>query len=160
MAQQTKSRDDTGGDHSPMSLDGNGGTDVGNTGAELAKDNDGVPYCRVHHCRMTQKSGGSADKPQYYKCKVPKCPETAKLISTPDERVVPQSPQACPRCSKGSDTKWCERDDRSSTAASVVLKCPACGWKSTPMAVPQLAAAHLARRLRPPVEPLGEVGAR
>lgn len=112
-----------------------------------AKDLDGIPYCRVHHCRMDQASGGRKDSPTaYFACPVPECKETGQRIKTPRESIVPRSPLACPRCSKQESPVYCERDTKCSTAASVILKCPDCGWKSNAMAVPQLAAAHFARR--------------
>lgn len=111
-----------------------------------AKDNDGVPYCRKHHCRMKAKSSGSQGSPTtYYGCPVPKCKETAQKIRTNNSNVVPSAPQKCSRCSKPKKAVFCERDNDSSTAASVILKCPKCGWKSNALAVPQIAAAHFAR---------------
>lgn len=126
-----------------------------------AKDVDGIPYCRVHHCRMIQSSGGKSDNPKtYYKCKVAKCTETARIIKTSKPSIVPDQPLGCPRCSKDNSPMICERDQKSSTAACVILKCPACGWKSTAMVVPQLAAAHFARGGRSSLPPVEEIGAR
>jgi len=127
-------------------------------GTTPAKDADGVPYCRVHHCRMTQSSGGKADNPKsYYKCKVKGCKETARIIKTPNPKVVPDHPLECPRCSREEKPVVCERDDKSSTASMVILKCPRCLWKSTAFVVPQLAAAHIAaRNSRMPGEEIGE----
>ena len=125
--------------------------------SEPAKDNDGVPYCRLHHCRMKQSSGGRKGSPSaYYSCPVPKCGEKSQKIKTRRESVVPSKPVICPRCSKGDDPSFCERDPKCSTAASVILKCPRCGWKSVAMAVPQLAAAHFARRTESPPAEIGE----
>ncbi len=117
----------------------------------VAKDNDGVPYCRVHHCRMkAYSSGRKGSQTTYYKCLVSKCDETAKMIRTRNENIVPKDPLVCPRCSGGAaDAKKslpCERDDKASTAAMVILKCPVCGWKSNGLAVPQFAATMLGRR--------------
>jgi hypothetical protein len=138
---------------SPMTLD-----DAPLSADIIAKDADGIPYCRVHHCRMIQSSGGKADNPKtYYKCKANGCVETARIIKTPDPRVVPDRLQACPRCSRDKGQVICERDQKSSTAAMVILKCPSCGWKSSAMAVPQLAAALFARhKSMPPIENIGE----
>lgn len=112
-----------------------------------AKDTDGVPYCRTHHCRMRQASGGSRRSPKvYYACPVEGCEAREQKIKTRHENVVPQNPQACPRCSRAKKPVYCERDKDSSTATRVVLKCPGCGWKSGAMPVPQLAAAHFASR--------------
>jgi hypothetical protein len=125
-----------------------------------SRDVDGIPYCPLHHCRMIQASGAKSDNPKaYYKCKAPNCKTTARVIKTPDPRVVPDRLQACPRCTRDDSPAICERDPKSSTAAMVILKCPRCGWKSTGMAVPQLAAAHFARGNRKP-EFVEEIGAR
>lgn len=124
-----------------------------------AKDSDGVPYCRKHHCRMKQASGGKKGGPKlYYSCPVPGCEERSQKIKTPRECVVPAQPLECPRCSKDGKPVYCERDKKSSTAAMVILRCPRCQWKSSAMAVPQLAAAHLMQRQRP--EPVEEIGSR
>jgi len=124
--------------------------------AKPAKDADGVPYCVVHHCRMKQASGGRKNSPTaYYSCPVPGCDEKAKRIKTPNESVVPPHPQRCPRC-PGKKPVFCERDANNSTAASTILQCPQCGWRSAAMARPELAAAHLAQRQRPPVADIGD----
>jgi hypothetical protein len=128
----------------PMNLDD--APEAEQSAAAMAKDVDGVPYCRLHHCRMTQASGGKPDNPKvYYKCKAAGCTETARVIKTSDPRIVPDRLQTCPRCTRDDSPAICERDPKSSTAAMVILKCPRCGWKSTGLAVPQLAAAHFAR---------------
>lgn len=127
---------------SPMMLD-----DVAPVDSAPAKDVDGIPYCRKHHCRMKMVSGGKKSSPTaYYACPVRNCDEKEKRIKTSVPGVVPPNPLACPRCSKGENHIYAERDPASSTAASVILKCPSCGWKSTAFAVPQLAAAHFASR--------------
>lgn len=124
-----------------------------------AKDADGIPYCRKHHCRMEQASGGKKNSPTaYYRCKVADCKEKAQKVKTPNPAVVPAQPIACPRCSKSNKPVHCERDPKASTAAMVILKCPACGWKSSGLVVPQLAAAHFARR--GPVIPIANIGDR
>lgn len=122
-----------------------------------AKDNDGIPYCRVHHCRMKYSSGGKKNSPTaYYSCPVPKCDEKQQIIKTANVGVVPPQPQPCPRCSRDKKPVYCERDAHASTAASVVLKCPDCGWKSNAMVVPQLAAALAARKPSIAVENIGD----
>lgn len=125
---------------SPMALD-----DSLDTGAAApTKDNDGVPYCQVHHCRMKQTSGGKKESVvAYYSCCVKGCDEKAKMIKTSNPGVVPPQPLCCPRC---KPDQICERDKDASTAASVILRCPRCSWKSGAMPVPQLAAAHFAAR--------------
>lgn len=128
---------------SPMPLDDSGTP----SDAVVTKDNDGIPYCREHHCRMKQASGGKkGSATAYYKCPVTACEETAQKIKTTREGVVPQSPQACPRCSTPKKRVYCERDKNASTPSSVILKCPRCEWKSTAFVVPSLAAAHFASR--------------
>lgn len=120
------------------------------------RDNDGVPYCPKHHCRMKQVSGGKKDSPTvYYKCPAGSCDERDQRIKTANENVVPPQPLACPRCTGSKGPIYCEKDAKSSTAAAVVLKCPCCGWKSNMMAVPQFAAAHAARKNEAPVEEIG-----
>lgn len=127
------------------------------------KDADGVPYCSKHHCRMKAASSGKkGSRLAYYSCQVEGCTETDKRIKTQKEGVVPSTPQECPRCSRPKASVYCERDMVASTAASVILRCPACGWKSNALAVPQLAAALIARHERrqesnePPAEKIGE----
>ena len=47
----------------------------------VAKDEDGVPYCAKHHCRMKMSSGGKAGSPvAYYKCPVDGCEEKGKRM--------------------------------------------------------------------------------
>lgn len=136
-------------------LDLDEGEDVADNGV-AAKDADGVPYCRKHHCRMERSSGGKKDGAKvYYKCRVAKCEETAQIIKTQNPKVVPDQPQSCPRCSTEKSPVICERDNRNSNAMRVILQCPKCQWKLSPMAVPQLAASHLAFRKRPAVEDIG-----
>jgi hypothetical protein len=114
-----------------------------------------------HHCRMVQASGGGGDNPKvYYKCKVRGCEAKANVIRTDDPRVVPKEPQLCPRCSSKKGGVICERDTRVSTPAMVILQCPVCGWKSTGLASPSLAAAHFARGGRKLQETVEEIGAR
>lgn len=123
---------------------------------DTGKDVDGIPYCRKHHCRMKLTSGGRKNGPTaYYKCPVPRCNETAQKIKTSREGVVPRQPLACPRCSQDKQV-YCEKDDTASTAASVVLKCPSCGWKSSAFVKPHLAAAQLDRGRRTPTVGVGD----
>lgn len=126
-----------------------------------AKDVDGIPYCRKHHSRMTIASGGKKNGATvYYKCPVPNCDQKQQIIKTKNPGVVPPQPLPCPRCNRGKTPVICERDEKCSTPASVILKCPECGWKSSAMAVPQLAAAHFAQRERGPKPPIEEIGRR
>lgn len=126
---------------SPMALDESADA----IDATPAKDNDGVPYCPKHHCRMKQSSGGKKGAIiAYYTCPVADCDAKSKMIRTNHPGVVPPQPLCCPRCSKGDASVYCERDAHASSAAAVILKCPSCSWKSGAMAVPQLAAAHFA----------------
>lgn len=117
------------------------------TEAKPGKDVDGIPYCRDHHCRMKRSSGGKrGSATTYYKCPVAGCECTAQIIKTKVESVVPPKPLACPRCTRDKKPVICERSKRHSTAASVVLQCPSCGWKSNSLAVPSLAAQDLRNR--------------
>ena len=143
-----------------MAKDSMGLDDVGDgvpseVDSRPAKDADGIPYCKKHHCRMKAYSGGGKSNPKsYYKCTVEGCGETDQKIKTTRDSVVPHNPLACPRCSGRSakEPVYCERDEQASTSAMVILKCPRCGWKSGAMVVPHLAAAHFARagRSSPP----------
>lgn len=136
----------------PMELDGEFGV-----AASPARDVDGIPYCRKHHCRMKQSSGGKKDgATAYYKCPVDGCTEREQVIKTANPAVVPSKPLACARCSKNGEEVICERDPTASTAQMVILKCPRCQWKSTGLAVPHLAAAMLSRRTPGRLEEIGE----
>ena len=120
-----------------------------------AKDIDGVPYCRDHHCRMKMSSGGKKNSPtSYLKCPVEGCEQKAQMIKTKRESVVPNNPVTCPRCAGGI---VCVRSPKFSTAAYVVVQCPSCAWKSNSMALPQLAAQHFAaRQMRRPEPMIGD----
>lgn len=122
-----------------------------------AKDNDGIPYCRKHHCRMKRASGGKKGSPTvYYSCAVAGCDERGQKVKVPNERIVPTAPLACPRCSKDGKPVYAERDQKNSTAMAVVLKCPSCGWKSNAMAAPQFAAMQSSRRNGMPSANIGD----
>lgn len=127
-----------------------------------AKDVDGIPYCRKHHCRMKQVSGGrKGNATAYYACPVKDCDCKQQIIKTNRPGVVPPQPMTCPPCENLRKTEVvCERDDKASTASMVILRCPNCGWKSGGMAVPTLAAAHFAHRERPQRSPEPEIGER
>lgn len=139
----------------PLGLD----DDLTAADAQPAKDNDGIPYCRTHHCRMKQTSGGKKGAPTaYFGCPVKGCKQTQQMIKSDKPGVVPAQPQECPHCKRRKKVVFCERDERGSSAMMVILKCPECNWRSSGFAVPQLAAAHFARGKPRLEEP--EVGAR
>lgn len=119
------------------------------------KDNDGVPYCPEHHCRLKRYSGGKGRK-VYYKCPVDGCDHRGRTIKTRVERVVPSDPVMCPRCSSDGTPVYCSRSQQFSTPAGVVLQCPRCQWKSNMLAVPSLAAQHYSHRNPQPVEMIGD----
>ena len=128
-----------------------GQPEASGTTADSGKDADGIPYCRVHHCRMKRYSGGKKGSPTiYYKCAVKECNCTAQIVKTRREGVVPPTPVCCPRCSTSKAPVVCERNDALSRATCVIVQCPSCGWKSGAMALPQLAAQHGDGRLRKP----------
>lgn len=111
-----------------------------------SKDVDGVPYCRIHHCRMKSRSGATKTKGKdYYSCPVDGCEERGIRIRS-ITNIVPPNPLPCPRCSTEKRPVYCERDQRRSTATGVVLVCPECQWNAGMFAVPQLEAMRLARR--------------
>ncbi len=126
--------------------------------ATLAKDEDGVPYCVDHHCRMKQYSGRKkGSTAAHYRCPVPGCECTAKLIRTQRESVVPSSPVTCPHCSSDKSPVYCKQNKDRSTAAGVVLTCPSCNWSSNMLATPELAAQHYnMRRAMQPVQGIGD----
>jgi len=114
-----------------------------------AKDADGVPYCRLHHCRMKRVSGGKKGSPTvYYQCPVEGCQCKAQMIRTKRESVVPPNPVCCPKCSTEQDPVICERSERHSRSTAVVVQCPKCNWKSNMMPVPMLVVQHFAARER------------
>ena len=86
------------------------------------KDEDGVPYCVKHHCRMVQTSGGKAGSPvSYHKCPVEGCEEKAKRIKSA-KPVIPADPLLCPRCAGLSPCPVMERDATASNSMYTVLK--------------------------------------
>lgn len=119
-------------------------------------DVDGIPYCKKHHCRMRATSGASDQRrTAYYACPVKGCDEQAKVIKSKDERIVPKSPQLCPRCKSRGQDVVCERDANVSTAMYTVLRCPECGWKSTSFARPEMVLVERRRRNQTEPEGLG-----
>jgi hypothetical protein len=133
------------------------------TDETVAKDVDGVPYCRVHHCRMIQSSGGKTDNPKtYYKCKVAKCTETARIIKTDGPARRPRSTAGLPALQQGGQAtsdlraRPQELDRRDGDLSSA----HAADGRASAMAVPQLAAAHFARGRTTSHLPPEEIGAR
>ena len=122
----------------------------------VAKDLDGVPYCVRHHCRMTQYSGRTKSNPKaYYKCPVPDCTETAKVVRH-GQRAVPSAPLICPACFNRGETRYMERESKLSTVSSVVLRCPHCEDRVGPLAMPNQAAVHQFEQRRAGVREIGE----
>ncbi len=121
----------------------------------VAKDENGIPYCRKHHVRMKQTSGGKkGSQVAYHSCPVADCQETSKRIKTMNESSVPSKPQHCPRCSTDKKPIVLERSPRHSTGYYTILQCPACQFKSTPMPRPEFIAAQKRAR-NPAVEDIG-----
>ena len=112
------------------------------------KDDDGVPYCAKHHCRMRQVSGGKAGSGvAYHKCPVDGCEETAKRIkATKPAAVIPSEALLCARCSGLTPRPIMERDAKVSSLMYTILKCPVCGHKSQPMPRPEFVANHARAR--------------
>lgn len=122
------------------------------------KDQDGVPYCVKHHCRMKQTSGGKkGSAAAYFACPVGGCDEKAKRIKT-SRPIIPAEPHACPRCAKVSPRPIMERNARLSNAMYTILQCPHCGHKSAPMARPEFVHNHSMARNHTTNEP--DLGAR
>ena len=106
---------------------------------------------------MKQYSGGKKGNPKaYYKCSVSKCEETATMIKTRRESVVPPTPVTCPRCSTDKKPVYCSRNKKRSTGAYVILTCPDCQWNSNSLALPMLAAQHYESRQRAVVPMIGD----
>ena len=128
----------------PQDVNGNG------------KDVDGVPYCRIHHCRMKSRSGAAKSKGKdYYACPVDGCEERGIRIRSV-ATIVPPSPLPCPRCATDKKPVYCERDPKRSTATGVVLVCPKCRYNAGMYAVPQLEAMRLARRHEEVIDGVGD----
>ena len=112
----------------------------------VGKDEDGVPYCAKHHCRMKTASGGKKGSPvTYFACPVDGCEEKAKRIKT-TKPIIPADPHPCPRCSGVSSRPIMERNQKLSNAMYTILQCPCCGHKSAPMARPEFVHNHAASR--------------
>jgi len=110
--------------------------------AQVAKDEDGVPYCAKHHCRMKIYSSGKAGSPvAYYKCPVDGCEETGKRIKTAAAKI-PAEPLKCHRCAGVTPQPVMERDATASNAMYTILKCPVCNHKSGAMPRPEFVASH------------------
>jgi len=121
------------------------------------RDEDGVPYCVKHHCRMKQTSGGKKGSPAaYFACPVDGCTEKAKRIKT-KKAIIPSEPHLCPRCVNVSPRPIMARDDKLSNAMYSILKCPCCGYKTAPMPRPEFVHNH-AQSMKKTVEP--DLGAR
>jgi len=123
--------------------------------APVAKDEDGVPYCAKHHCRMKMSSGGKAGSPvAYYKCPVDGCEEKGKRIKAAAAKI-PAEPLKCHRCAGLNPQPIMERDLTASTPMYTILKCPACKNKSAPMPRPEFVASHERHRKQAAVADIG-----
>lgn len=140
----------------PMNLDDNVASDQ----AEVQlRDVDGIPYCARHHCRMKLASGaGKRTGKDYFRCPVPSCSERGTRIRTKVERIVPDNPQSCPRCSNGATQVFCEASKDRSNPAAIVLVCPNCGFSPGMFVRPQLEAVRIqeSSRLRRSVPNIGD----
>lgn len=129
-----------------------------NLSADNGKDENGVPYCAKHHCRMKLMSGGKKGaKAAYYACPVSACEERGKRIKTTRESSIPADPQCCPHCKdeKGKPIVL-ERSYRLSRPFYTILVCSRCQFKSQPMPRPEFVASeHRFRR-----QPVPDIGAR
>lgn len=115
-------------------------------GTATLRDDDGVPYCRKHHCRMKAVSSGpKGSRKTYYRCQVDGCNESGVMVR--QAKRVPNEPQKCPHCEKAGRTTYCERDGDLVRAGSkkrrqpgmVVLVCPVCEWMAPALADPRMA---------------------
>ena len=121
----------------------------------VAKDEDGVPYCAKHHCRMKISSSGKAGSPvAYYKCPVEGCEEKGKRIKTAAAKI-PADPLKCHRCAGLTPQPVMERDATASNAMYTILKCPVCNHKSGAMPRPEFVASHERNRKQIQVADIG-----
>jgi len=121
----------------------------------VAKDEDGVPYCAKHHCRMKQYSGTKAGSSvAHYKCPATGCEETGKRIRAVAAKI-PAEPLMCHRCAGLDPQPVMERDPKSSTPMYTILKCPVCNHKSGAMPRPEFVASHDRNRKQAPVADIG-----
>jgi len=118
----------------------------------VAKDEDGVPYCAKHHCRMKISSSGKAGSPvAYYKCPVEGCEEKGKRIKTAAAKI-PADPL---KCAGLTPQPVMERDATASNAMYTILKCPVCNHKSGAMPRPEFVASHERNRKQIQVADIG-----
>jgi hypothetical protein len=121
----------------------------------VAKDEDGVPYCAKHHCRMKISSSGKAGSPvAYYKCPVDGCEETGKRIKAAAAKI-PAEPLKCHRCAGLTPQPVMERDLKSTTPMYTILQCPVCKHKSGAMPRPEFVASHERNRKQLHVPDIG-----
>lgn len=92
------------------------------------RDEDGVPICQVHVCRMTARSSGpKGGRKAYYGCPVTGCDErNSKIRDTKDQ--WPKGPCTCPKCQTPMeyDKDFAERL-RGINRARLPMLCPKCG---------------------------------
>lgn len=142
---ETESVDDSGS----ADVDGDNHEQVADELEKPVQDENGIPYCLKHHCKMKQSSGGKRGaKAAYYSCPVKGCDEKGKRIKTATESSIPSEPQSCPRCSQGKKLVVLERHPKHSSPFYTILACPNCGHKSQPMPRPEFVAAQQRERRR------------
>lgn len=125
------------------------------------RDADGVPYCPVHMCRMLMTSGQGAKGKDYYKCRVPRCPETGQRVRV-EERFVPDQPNMCPRCKDADGQTYVAREysKKRSTNEFAIMACPRCGEESGPIPLPKFAQVMENQRKRGGRMPVAGIGDR
>lgn len=100
----------------------------------MPHDSNSARYCAKHHCRADDG------------CQVPRCTFQLETVELPNQLVIPESPQACPRCSKPGKPVYCERDVFNSTRLVVRLKCPHCSWQTNPLSSVRLTPEQARRQ--------------
>lgn len=107
------------------------------------------PFCPVHVCSMKHnaRNGNTA----YYKCPVPGCESTAKLVAP---RVpIPAGPSPCPKriCREGGKEHFLEVDPTHTHSGQILLCCPNCGHQERRPA-PQLYLMKMGNEPKPTVD--------
>lgn len=86
-------------------------------------DRDGRPYCGRHNCAMFAHGGDGGVT--YYRCKVPGCEEREKRL----RGQVPREPVWCGQRNCRDGGIALEVVAERSNYASLVMRCPQCGFE-------------------------------
>lgn len=117
------------------------------------RDDDGVPICPVHVCRMVAKSSGpKGSRKAYYGCRVDGCKErNAKIRDTRDQ--WPKQETLCSKCQTPMEYHIeVAKQLQGASKARLPLKCPKCG-STAEMTDPRLQSVM---RQKPKTDTYGE----